>query len=64
VSLGNLWVKDGDLLWWWDISGLLVITFELDDGLCWDWWRWVSVGKVSTGGVGSTGGWVGVIVWD
>ena len=33
VSLADLWVKNGDLLWWWDSGGffLTIITFQLDE---------------------------------
>ena len=53
VGLADLWVKDGNFLWWWDSitlrsGGIITIKLnKLDDGLSWYWWGWVLMGKVT-----------------
>jgi len=72
VALGNLWVEDGNLFWLsnWLGGGFLIsvfgsgVVFELKNDLSWDWWCWVRSGEVTGGGIWSSGGSVGVIVWD
>ena len=59
MGLADLWVKNGYLFWCWSW-----VSRELENNLSWDWWSWVRWGKITSGGIWSTGSWVSVIVWD